>query len=77
MRWLPDMFVDVLYEHTQDLLENSGVPRQKILEAPRSQASEQHLTMGREANHPLLSTDQRPQNRNVSEKHTTLGSMQY
>ncbi|KAJ6279685.1 hypothetical protein J3E71DRAFT_354567 [Bipolaris maydis] len=64
MRWLPDMFVDVLYEHTQDLLENSGVPRQKILEAPRSQASEQHLTMGREANHPLLSTDQRPQNRN-------------
>lgn len=62
------MFVDVLYEHTQDLLEKSGVPRHKIIEAPGNQASEQHVTMGREENHILLSTDQQPQNRDVSEE---------
>lgn len=70
------MFVDVLYEHTQDLLENSGVPRQKIVEAPRSQASEQYVTMGREENHPLLSTDQQPQDIDVSESYTPLNPRQ-
>jgi hypothetical protein len=34
------MFVDILYEHTQDLLENSGIPRQPLLPtiAPLKQA---------------------------------------
>lgn len=40
LRWLPDLFVDIPFEHTQELLENSGVPRQTIIDTSRSQASD-------------------------------------
>lgn len=33
LRWIPNGFVDILYEHTQDLLEKSGVRRQPLLRA--------------------------------------------
>ncbi|KAF2692112.1 hypothetical protein K458DRAFT_10128 [Lentithecium fluviatile CBS 122367] len=61
LRWLPDLFVDVLYEHTQDLLEKSGVPRQLVTKAPKGQISEPPGNETSEQRYPLDSgTQQSP-----------------
>lgn len=63
LRWLPDLFVDVLYEHTQDLLESAGVPRQKVMKVTRSQGSGEQMIMEGDEE---PSTDEHSQDSDVS-----------